>query len=65
LSSAEQSQIFDPFFTTKKDGTGLGLAVVQHIIEQHKGRINVESEEGQGTCLSIILPFWGGNNGQS
>lgn len=65
LSSAEKSQMFDPFFTTKKDGTGLGLAVVQHIVEQHKGRINVESEEGQGTCLSIILPLGGGNNGQS
>jgi two-component system sensor histidine kinase HydH len=56
LSTEERAKMFDPFFTTRKDGTGLGLAMVQQIIEQHKGRIEVESNEGQGTCISVILP---------
>jgi two-component system sensor histidine kinase HydH len=60
LSAAERSQMFEPFFTTRKDGTGLGLAVVQQIVTQHEGRIEVETEEGRGTCLSIIFPQDGG-----
>lgn len=56
LSSEAQAQMFDPFYTTKKDGTGLGLAVVQQIVEQHQGRIEVDSQPGQGTCITIILP---------
>lgn len=56
LSAEEQTKMFDPFFTTRKDGTGLGLALVQQIVEQHKGRIEVESNEGQGTSISVILP---------
>lgn len=56
LSSAEQAQIFDPFYTTRKEGTGLGLAVVQEIVEQHHGFIEVDSQPGQGTCITIILP---------
>jgi two-component system sensor histidine kinase HydH len=60
LSSEEQSKMFDPFFTTRKDGTGLGLAVVQKIVEQHMGHIAVESNKGQGTSISVILPLDGG-----
>ncbi len=56
LSSADQARMFDPFFTTRKDGTGLGLAMVQQIIAQHNGRIEVETEPGQGTCITLILP---------
>ncbi len=56
LSSEEQAHMFDPFYTTRKDGTGLGLAVVQQIVEQHQGRIEVDSQPGQGTCITIILP---------
>ncbi|MFA5700922.1 MAG: ATP-binding protein [Desulfuromonas sp.] len=65
LTTEEQAKMFDPFFTTRKDGTGLGLAMVQQIIEQHNGRIEVESEEGQGTIIRIILPQIGGTDEQS
>ncbi|HGY3719314.1 TPA: two-component system sensor histidine kinase ZraS [Citrobacter gillenii] len=48
--------IFTPYFTTKADGTGLGLAVVQNIIEQHGGIIRVTSVEGKGTVFTLWLP---------
>ena len=52
-------QIFDAFITTKPagEGTGLGLAVTQHIIEEHQGRILCDSAEGEGTKFTIILPM--------
>jgi signal transduction histidine kinase len=51
-------KIFDPFFTTKDEwrSEGLGLTVVSRVVEQHKGRIQVESEVGRGTALTITLP---------
>jgi len=51
--------IFDPFFTTKEGGkgTGLGLAIVQQVIEDHQGRIEVETSPGQGTTFSIAFPM--------
>ena len=48
--------IFKPFFTTKQAGTGLGMAIIQKIIEEHQGQINVESEIGKGTTFSLVLP---------
>jgi two-component system, NtrC family, sensor histidine kinase HydH len=48
--------IFNPFFTTKPEGTGLGLALVAKIIDEHGGRINVESEFGKGTTFEVRLP---------
>jgi two-component system NtrC family sensor kinase len=50
------NKLFDPFFTTKKMGTGLGLAVSYGIIKSHKGNIEVESELGRGTTMTITLP---------
>ena len=54
----EQLQrIFEPFYTTKKKGTGLGLMIVQRIVREHGGRIELESRVGQGTSFRIWLPL--------
>ncbi|HAF94451.1 MAG: hypothetical protein A2X34_00815 [Elusimicrobia bacterium GWC2_51_8] len=50
-------KIFAPFFTTKARGTGLGLAVVKKIADRHKGRVEVSSVVGKGTCFKIFLPI--------
>jgi two-component system sensor histidine kinase HydH len=51
-----RQHMFDPFFTTRKTGTGLGLAVVHQIMEQHGARIEVDSTEGRGTSIALIFP---------
>ncbi len=48
--------IFYPFFSTKEIGSGLGLAIAYRIIEEHKGKIRVESEKGRGTTFRIYIP---------
>ncbi|HET8549266.1 MAG TPA: ATP-binding protein [Bryobacteraceae bacterium] len=47
--------IFNPFFTTKQDGVGLGLAIVSKIVDEHGGRIALESEPGRGSVFRIFL----------
>jgi PAS domain S-box-containing protein len=49
--------IFNPFFTTKSSGTGLGLAITHRIIQEHNGRIEVESDVDKGTVFRVYLPI--------
>ncbi len=51
------SKILDPFFTTKEKGTGLGLSVVYGIVERLKGKLDIQSQVGRGTKVTIRLPL--------
>jgi len=52
----DATHIFEPFFSTKPSGTGLGLAMVQRIAQDHGGRVDVQSEPGAGSTFSITVP---------
>jgi signal transduction histidine kinase len=58
-----QDKIFQPFFSTKEEGTGLGLSIATRIIEDHGGRLDLESQENAGTTFIITLPLKEGQNG--
>ena len=52
-----KDRLFEPFFTTKASGTGLGLSVSYHIVAQHGGQLDIDSEVGQGTTCTVRLPL--------
>ena len=58
ISAAHRAHIFEPFFSTKEPGrgTGLGLFISAEIVREHKGRIDIDSEEGRGSTFRVFLP---------
>ncbi len=57
IDPANRESIFNPFFTTKSAGVGLGLAIVSKIVDEHGGRITVESTPGEGSVFLVFLPL--------
>jgi two-component system, NtrC family, sensor histidine kinase PilS len=56
IAAEHRARIFEPFFSTKDGGTGLGLATVHRIIDEHKGAVELECPEGGGTAVTVRLP---------
>lgn len=56
IPHSDQAKVFDVFFTRRPGGAGLGLALVQRIIDEYQGFIRLESEPGKGTTFTITLP---------
>ena len=57
ISEEDIEHLFEPFFTRKDKGTGLGLANVKRILEEHRGTVKIESTPGEGTKVSMWLPL--------
>lgn len=59
IPQSQLSRIFDPFFTTKEpgQGTGLGLAIAFGVVQEHKGRIDVQSQVGKGSTFTVKIPI--------
>jgi len=60
IAAAHRERIFDLYYTTKPGGTGLGLGLVQRIVAEHGGRVDVESEVGRGSTFTVHLPVAAG-----
>ncbi|MBM4143980.1 MAG: PAS domain S-box protein [Lentisphaerae bacterium] len=53
----DMGRVFEPYHTTKADGSGLGMMIVQRIVQEHGGQIEIESKRGEGTAVTILLPL--------
>jgi signal transduction histidine kinase len=56
MDESTQRNLFRPFFTTRHGGTGLGLALVKRVVENHRGNIRVHSRPGEGARFTLSLP---------
>jgi signal transduction histidine kinase len=56
MTDEVRARVFEPFFTRREGGTGLGLTFVQRVVQEHHGRVSVESEMGRGTVFRVNLP---------
>src|SRR5207244_4111306 len=50
------ARLGEPFFTTKERGSGLGLGISRRVVDEHGGRLEVQSQPGQGTSVTVLLP---------
>ena len=57
IAPEDLRQIFEPFFSRKPGGTGLGLATVARIVEDHRGHIEIDSDPGGGTEFILRFPY--------
>jgi signal transduction histidine kinase len=56
IALEHREKIFEPLFSTRSRGIGLGLPIAKNLVEANAGRIKVESEPGQGTTFTVVLP---------
>ena len=59
----EAEQLLQPFHTTKEGGLGMGLPIVNSIVEQHGGSLRVDNQPGRGLSVVLVLPCWEGKTG--
>ena len=59
IPSDELKHLFEPFHTTKPNGQGLGLFAAKHILEMHRGSVEMQSSQGEGTTVIVTLPLVG------
>ena len=61
MNEEQLAHVFDPLYTTRRQagGSGLGMSIAQGIVRGHEGRMEVQSQPGQGTTVTIDLPLAG------